>query len=185
MKSKLIIAGIIIALLTSLIGAIAWGVSQTKEKVKYKNNYEAVTLYRDQEQTLYVNELKSYNDIVIKLQKELGIKPKQIEHFTQGEIQYQDTGSVKIKYKDREVKVYPDSLYFAIARPCYDLSLLIYKGKAYESLKYHDTITGTLYKERPHKFLFVRYGKWIHKAAIYSSCRDTSFIPFNNVKVVR
>lgn len=185
MKTKLTIAGIILILIIGIFTTLKWGLGQKQEKVRYRNNYEAVMLYRDQEQILHSNELTAYNAIVIKLQKELNIKPKLIEHIIQGEVRYQDTGSVKIEFKDREVKVYPDSLFFLIPRPCYDLSVLIYKGKAFESLNYHDTISGILYKKRPHKFLFIKYGRWIHKGALYSSCRDTTMIPFNNIKVIR
>lgn len=185
MKTKLTIAGIILILILGIIMAFKWGVGQMKEKVRYRNNYEAVQLYRDQEQVLHSNELTAYNNIVIKLQKELKLKPKQIERILQGEIRYQDTGSVKIQFKDREVKVYPDSIHGMINKPCYDLNLLLYKGKFYEALSYHDTLSGVLYKKRPHKFLFIKYGRWIHKGALYSSCRDTMMIPFNNIKVIR
>ena len=35
---------------------------------------------------------------------------------------------------------------------------------------YHNEVTNTFYKERPHKFLFIKYGKWVYKQKIDAQC---------------
>lgn len=179
----------IIALAIGLFLALMWGLSQRSEKLRHKDNYEAVTTDLGIEQQLKLSEIKKNEELskINKLLKDsLGIKPKQIDHYIVGEIQYRDTGRIDTLLYGRDTtKVYRDSLHFAIVRPCYDLDILIYKGKATESLSYHDTITGTLYRERPHKFLFIKYGRWQHKGVFYSSCRGEFTIPNQNIKVVK
>lgn len=178
---------LIIALVIGLFLALLWGFSQRTEKLRHKNNYEAVTTNYGLQQQLRKGEIKQNSHlatVIGKLKKE-NIKLRNIEQVTQTEYMYCDTGSVKIEYNDRIVKVYPDSLHFPFSTKCYDLSFLLYKGKGSYKLDYHDTLSGILYRKRPNKFWFIEYGKWQYRGLMHSQCRDSLFVPFNNVKRVR
>lgn len=166
--------------------ALWWGFGQRTKKLRYKDNFEAEAKYRDQERQISQNEIKDLYKIAEDLQKKLAIKPKQIERIIQGEIKYIDTGSTRVIFRPSDtVLVYPDSLYGKIEKSCYSLSYSIYEGIFRHSLNYHDSLDVLLYRERPHKFLFIKYGRWRHKATIYSNCADSTYKVFNNISVLR
>lgn len=182
---KRTIAIILLSLAIISMGKIIYNLNN--EKIRWKNNYEAEHTARDQEKQLTKKELGIYyGKIIDKLQEKLDVKPKFIERIIQGEVMYRDTGSTRIINSGANpIKIYPDSLNFKIKRPCYDLSILVYKGIAFDNIIMHDSISAILYKKRPYKFLFIEYGRWEHKAAIFSSCSDTVYKSFENIKVIK
>lgn len=172
-------------LLIALTGAIWWGVSQRAEKLRYRDNFEAEQLYMDQERQITGRELKQLYETAEDLQKKLGIKPKQVVQWMQAEVKYIDTGSTVIQYNPTDtVFVYPDSLYGSIDRDCYKMDWLLYRGLFSEKMAYNDSLQIMLYRERANRVWFVRFGRWKHKAALYSSCRDSVYKVFDNVSVV-
>jgi hypothetical protein len=40
-----------------------------------------------------------------------------------------------------------------------------------------------IYRERSHKFLFFKYGKWIFKAKTYSECKQDTIHIEKNLKI--
>jgi len=164
-----------------------WGFGQRAKRMTAESNYATSAIYHDQQVTLTKKQAKEfYGGVLNILGDKLGIKPKQITTYIKGDMRYQDTGSVKvIAGKNDTILVYPDSLTGLIQKPCYDLQLLLYKGHFFEQLNYHDSLSVALYRERQHRFLFIRYGRWVNRAAIYSSCRDTTLQIVDHVKINR
>jgi hypothetical protein len=173
----------IVILFVCVSAALWWGFGQRSEKLRYLDNFNAERKDRDQEREISGKELKKLYGVTEKLQKELGIKPKQVVQWMQGEISFRDTGSTKILYRDKEVKVYPDSLYGSIDKNCYTLNWLLYKGMFTESLDYKDSLQVMIYRERSKRIWFIKYGRWLHSAALYSGCRDSVYKVFDNIKV--
>lgn len=174
----------IIILFVAVALALWWGFSQRAEKIRFERNFKAEKLYRDQEREITGRELKEMYSVTEKLQKELKIKPKQVIRWMQGEISYQDTGSTTIITRPNDtILVYPDSIHGKIEKSCYTLDLLLYKGVFVEQLNYRDSLQVMLYRERPKKFLFIKFGKWVNKAVLYSTCRDSTYKVFDNIKI--
>jgi hypothetical protein len=171
-------------LLLCVSAALWWGFKQRSEKLRYLDNFNAEKKDRDQEREITGKEFKKLYGVTEKLQKELGIKPKQVVHWLQGEISYRDTGSTKVFYRPGDtIKIYPDSLYGSIHKDCYTMDWLLYKEMFTESLNYKDSLQVMLYRERSKRIWFIKYGRWLHSAALYSGCRDSVYKVFDNVKV--
>lgn len=185
MKASLnqIVNIIIMAAIAFIIGR-AW-YKERENRITAENNLSASEVYHNQQKDLTKKQAKEfYGGVLTILGDKLGVKPKQITGFIQGEVQYRDTGSTKVIERTGDtILVYPDSLTGSIERPCYTLDWLLYKGYFTEYLDYHDSITLAMYRERPHKFLFIKYGRWINKAEIYSGCNGSTIKVFNNVKI--
>lgn len=177
---------IIVTLSILLATAVMFGTYQRKEKLRFEQNWKAEKSDRGDEKVLTQKELKSLYSEVERMQHKLNIKPKQIYRWIKAPISYIDTGSVRVIYSPSDtVYVYPDSLYGAVDKSCYSLSWLIYKGIFTEQLKYNDTIHVVLYRQRTKKFWFIRYGRFVNTAKLYSSCRDSVFRVEENVRIIK
>jgi len=176
---------IIVTLSILLATAVMFGTYQRKEKLRFEQNWQAEKSDRGDEKVLTQKELKSLYSEVERMQHKLNVKPKQIDRWIKAPISYIDTGSVRVIYSPSDtVYIYPDSLHGEVVRPCYGLSWLIYKGNFTEQINYSDTVQLLMYRERPKKFLFIKYGRWVNSAALYSQCRDSVYKVFNNVRVI-
>ena len=177
---------IIITLSILLTTAVLFGIAQRKHSIRFENNWKAEMSDRADERLVTTKELRQLYSVTEEMQRKLNIKPKQVDRWLQGKISYRDTGSVRIVFSPSDtVFVYPDSLHGVIERPCYNLSWLLYQGIFTEELNYNDSIQVMLYRERQKKFWFIKYGRWKHKAVLYSGCRDSVYKVFNNVEVIR
>jgi hypothetical protein len=185
MKLNQIINFAIVGLMLIAFSVIYFNERATRKLAE--SNFSAAVKHHDVQIELTKRQAEQlYGKQIDSLAEQLSIKPKQITQYIKGDIQYRDTGSVKIIARPGDtVLVYPDSITGMISKPCYDLSLLLYKGKFYEQLDYHDVISSVIYRERPHKIWFIKYGRWRYRGAIYSNCRDTTYVPFEVVKVGR
>lgn len=176
------------AIAVIIIGLVGWwGLNQYSGKITAENNLAAKIKYTDAAIYLTKRQAKEfYSATIDSLSHELNIKPKQITHWIKAEIKYRDTGSVVIKERPRDtILVYPDSITGIIKKPCYELHLLLYKGVFYEDMKYSDKMTAIIYRKRPKKILFIKYGKWQHRAAFLSECRNDTIKVINNVVINR
>jgi hypothetical protein len=48
--------------------------------------------------------------------------------------------------------------------------------------EYNNKTVQTFYKVRPHKILFIRFGKWVYKQKIDSECGEVSIQTINFTK---
>lgn len=173
-------------ILALIIAVLVWlAYHQRSELKRTRANWRAEVQDIGRQQNVTQRELVEIYDIAERLQMKLNIKPKHIVQYIRVPVQYKDTGSVKIDTRHDTVKIYPDSITGVIKRPCYDLSILLYRGTYYADLHYKDTTEVVLYRVRPNRFWFIRYGKWQHEAALISACRDTVYRPVRNIRVVR
>lgn len=125
-----------------------------------------------------------YGATIDSLSRQLGIKPKQIVQWMKGEIEYRDTGSVVvIPPRIDTVKIYPDSVHGRVERDCYTIDILLYQNRFYTELQYRDELMPVIYRERPRRILFVRFGRWQYRAEILSKCDKTKISVFENVYV--
>ena len=176
---------IIITLSILLTAAVLFGISQRKKSIRFEQNWKAEVSDRADERQVTTRELKELYSVTAEMQRKLNIKPKQVTRWLQAPINYIDTGSVRLVLSPSDtVYIYPDSLHGEVVRPCYGLSWLIYKGNFTEQINYSDTVQLLMYRERPKRFLFIKYGRWVNSAALYSQCRDSVYKVFNNVRVI-
>ena len=174
------------AILLLIIAGLVWlATHQQSELKRTRANWQSEVQDLGRQQDVTQRELVHLYDVTDSLQAKLNIKPKQITQYIKFPVQYRDTGSVKIITRHDTVKVYPDSITGVVRMQCYDLSILLYKGTFYTDLQYKDDIEVVLYRIRPRKLWFIRYGKWQNEAALISSCRDTVYKAVRNVKVLR
>lgn len=162
-----------------------YNLNQRYKRIIAERNFAAAELYHEDEIELTKKQAREfYSSTIDSLSRQLSIKPKQVTHWIKGEVEYRDTGSVVYKERPGDtILIYPDSITGIIKKPCYDLNLLLYKGVFYENMVYHDKMTAVIYRERPHKILFIKYGKWKYKAAIISECRNDTIKVTNNIKI--
>lgn len=171
-------------LVACLSAALWWGFSQRRDKLTYRDNWKAEKHYLDQERIVTSREMSELYKESTVLQKRLGLKPKQVERLVQGEISFRDTGRTKEIFIPADtVFIYPDSISGVITSDCYNIDILLYKAIFTAKLDYKDTLSLMMYRERPHKFLFVKYGRWRHRATLYSGCRDSVYKVFNNLNI--
>jgi hypothetical protein len=174
----------LIILLAVAFLCLRWGWHQKAEKQRYKSSLEAEVLYRDQEKNLNIAEAKHLYKIIDTLQKKMNLRDKEIQRVIQYEIIYRDTGSTKITQRPGDtVLIYPDSITGRIEKKCYTMDILLYQNNFYGELSYRDEYSVILYRNRPHKFWFIHYGKWKYKAALYSQCQDSIYQSFNNIVI--
>lgn len=178
----------IIGRITALVLIAALGYMYLSEYGKRKlsdRNLIAAISKKDMEiQITKQQSDKIYGSAIDSLARELGIKPKQLVRWMVGQVRYQDTGSTVIVVpKADTVLVYPDSLTAHFKQNCYTLDVLFYKGAASHTLNYRDDIIPVIFRERPYKFWFIRYGKWQYRAEILSMCSDSSIKVINNVSI--
>lgn len=177
---------IILVLAIALASTLYWGIAQRNEAIRQQNNFEAQLLFKDQQREVTQKQLRTLYSFVQTLQDKLNIKPKQIERIIQADIVYTDRFVSDTIYAGKDtLKVYPDSLHGVIQRPCYDLNYLLYKGDFSGVVSIHDSITCVMYKQRPHRLLFIKYGRWQHKALFYSKCMDSTYRAVENIQVIR
>ena len=51
-----------------------------------------------------------------------------------------------------------------------------------QNFEYDNTTTPVYYRVRPHKFLFIKYGKWVNKVSVTSKCGRPEIHEFNFLK---
>lgn len=125
-----------------------------------------------------------YGATIDSLARALKVKPKQIVRWQKAEIEYRDTGSVVIvPPRIDTVKIYPDSLHGRVERDCYTIDILLYQNRFYTELQYRDELMPVIYRERPRRILFVRFGRWQYRVEILSKCDKAKISVFENVYV--
>lgn len=178
-------------LIFCLAVAIQFGVQQRKEKIRIKNNFDAEIQNNSDAQTATQKELTFLYDKVEDLTSKLKIKPKQIIQILETDYQVKDTANERVD-GDTIIRIVRDSIYvtvdtikFNIIRPCYQLSGYIADNRMNETINWRDTVSNVIYKYRPHKIWFIRYGNWRFTARTVSGCSDKVFILKENIKVVK
>jgi hypothetical protein len=175
---------ITIAILLLTVTALTWYVFNQASNIKrIRHNWIADVQELSEEREVTQRELRQVYDIAEELQVQLSLKPKQIIQYLETPVQWRDTGSTVIHTHRDTVLVYPDSITGLVSKPCYDLNILLLRGQIYTDLDFKDTLKVVMYRRRPHRLWFIRYGRWINDAAVISECRDTVYIPTQNIKV--
>lgn len=175
----------LVAIVIMFIAALNGYISEIGKRKLAEQNLLASERYKDMEIQITRRQAdKIYGNTIDSLARELGIKPKQITKYLKAEIRYIDTGSVVIiPPKHDTVLVYPDSLTSHYTGDCYTLDMLLYKGIWSHKLDYRDDIIPVFFKERPHKFWFIRYGRWRYRCEILSMCSDSTIKVINNIDI--
>ncbi len=146
------------------------------------NNYQLMSDAR-QQTNLYLTE----REVTGKLKRErdslalsLKIKPKQIQKIIYLDNSTHDT--IKVPVPVNIISKYEWMLTDSTACLKY-ASKLILEGDSIKAerqyLEYDNRITQTFYKQRPHKFLFIKYGKWVYKQKIDAICGNSTIQTFN------
>ncbi|MBW6491858.1 MAG: hypothetical protein K0B15_11770 [Lentimicrobium sp.] len=160
----------IVALLLFLLMA------EIKSNYRLKDNYSALLSDISLQQTVTNKEYKKLYSEIDRLTRELGLKPKQIIQIVQTTYTIKDTVTFPLSgdttYLVRNDTVFSiiDTLRFNIERPCYKLSGWIYDSKIHENLLLKDKTSVVIYRERPNKLLFVKFGRWRYSALFHSEC---------------
>jgi hypothetical protein len=149
------------------------------------NNLQLMSDAR-QQSTLYLKEkevtgqLKRDRD---SLAKALKIKPKQIEKIVTVTNTIIDTVKISVPVTIEGV----DKWKIRDKGDCFK-----WQGNAFKqgdslrvertAFEYSNKTTETFYRERPHKFLFLRFGKWVYKEKIDSQCGSSTEKVFNFIR---
>jgi hypothetical protein len=172
---------LILAAVLFVSGLMATIKIQYNSNVKLKNENTRIEgnqfalLSDDQTQVNLVLKQKEINGklkfTVDSLAKELKIKVKQIEKVVTIENTIHDTLNVPVPVyitSKNEWLLRDSSACFKYA------SKLILKGDSIEAIRqyfeYDNKTIEIFYKIRPHKFLFIKYGKWQYKEKISATC---------------
>jgi len=128
----------------------------------------------------------AYGSTIDSLTVLLDIKPKQVVQWMRADVQYRDTGSVKYVTRPNDtIPVYPDSISARYVDICYTIDLLLYKGELHHTLDYNNTFIPVIIRERPHKLLFIKYGKWVYSGKLISDCNKEVYEVYENVNIIQ
>jgi hypothetical protein len=175
-KTYLILAGIILflALFSTIKILHNSNLKLKSENARIEGNQFALLSDNQNKVNLFLKEkevtgqLKKERD---SLAKELKIKPKQITDIITIDNSTHDTLKVTIPVY---ITTKNEWLLKDSTRCLKYASKLILKGDSIKAerqyFEYNNKITEVFYKIRPHRFLFIRYGKWQFKEKISSTC---------------
>jgi hypothetical protein len=156
------------------------------DNFRLEGNQFALMSDARQQTNLYLNEkevtgrMKKERD---SLAKSLNIKPRQLQKIIYIDNSTHDTVKVPVPVTitgKNEWLLQDSGQCFKYA------SKLILKGDSLKGerqlFEYNNQTTQVFYKQRPHKFLFFRFGKWVYKSKIESECGETIIKTFNFTK---
>jgi hypothetical protein len=143
---------------------------QIAERKRLQSNYDVLALNKDNAERLYKNEVKLYYYSIDSLRKALNVRGKTVQTIFKTVVSFLDS----VNFKDSTITTIDTIPYLTtdrvIKQPCYDL----YLYENHEILNYHDVFTGFLHWDRPHRFLFIRWGAKEYYLKLYSDCqKDT------------
>lgn len=183
MRLNTIINGIVILFLIWIFGIIYF--AERGKRLTAERNLTASL--RDKSLQIEVTKRQAdrlYGATIDSLARALKVKPKQIVRWQKAEIEYRDTGSVVIvQPRIDTVKIYPDSVHGRVEKDCYTIDILLYQNRFYTELQYRDELTPVIYRERPRRIWFVKFGRWQYRVEILSKCEKTKISVFENVYV--
>ena len=169
-----------------IIVLLIFGIYHYKKEVnRLQNNYDVLALNKDNAERLYLSDIKTYYYSTDSLRKALNIRGKTVQTIFKTVVKYYDSTNFVFKdsliYVNDTIPIYIKTKH--ISKPCYDLYLTNVNDTITSILNYHDVFTGFLYKERHHKFWFIRWGDWEYKMKLHSLC-ENKLIEINKLIVV-
>jgi len=190
---KKVKTGLIIFAVLFLAGTVITVNIQTKKIKRLKlentrldnNNYQLMSDNRKQTNLVLkekevTGKLKRERD---SLAKSLQIKPKNITEIKYQTITIRDTVKVPVPVAitGKNEWLLRDS-----TKCLKYVAKLVLKGDSLiaerQLLEDNNRITETFYRVRPHKFLFIKFGKWVYKQKIDSECGETTIKTFTFIK---
>lgn len=189
MKLKTVIIAIILA--SILFGAFKAMADKIKKQKAEITRIEANNIQLLQENIQYANYILRDNEVIGKLRHEkdsiaeaLRIKPKQIEKIKYETITVHDS-------IDRPVPVYIAGKNFWQISDTIN-KCTVYKADIFltdDSLTVKRTdffnqnkVTNVHFRQRPHRFLFIRWGKWVNLQQTSSECGEIKTVQFEFIK---
>lgn len=144
---------------------------------RLEKNQDALILNQSEQVELYRKDFKRYFPKLDSIAKKINItKPTQI---IVNNYSYKDTSIVQFPMKQ-----YGDTLKFAKPIGCIRVEgYVLDKVITFTKQESIDTLTTFLYGKRPHKFLFIKWGKWIIDAKTYSACKGDTIKIEKNLKI--
>lgn len=163
----------IVTFILLLISSLYLNYYLNKENKRNAANWATEAAGKDQAIFIKNGELKDNYAQLDSLRKVLGIRAKTVVTVFKTSYIYKDS-TLLIPVIDNQT--YYDTIninrQYSIKGSCYDLDIIKNGDSIYSLLNYHDSMIGYLYKERPHKFLFIRWGAWIYQLKIQSECQN-------------
>lgn len=190
MKLKTILLALAIFLITGLFIKVKFDQIKINnlqyETDRYKTNWYNAMSDANDNKAYYLKEkdlsasLKAERD---NLAEKLKVKPKQIERIVKVETLIIDTVIKEIPVKPilngweftdtiNKCTVYKGAVSLT------DTGISVKRTGFFDA----DTITSTYYRKRPHKFLFLRYGKYENFVSTESNCGKAKTEQFNFIK---
>ena len=139
-----------------------------------------------QQTTMYLKEKEVTGRIKVErdsLAKSLKIAPKQITKIVEVKTVVHDTIRKEVPVQ----AIGKDSWKISDKGECWSWSgVASLKNDSLhvqrQNFEYDNTTTPVYYRVRPHKFLFIKYGKWVNKVSVTSKCGSPSITEFNFIK---
>lgn len=157
---------------------------------KYRNKYksqqstiETLVLNNQQQEEYSAKQFKKLYSKIDSLATSLNISSKNIEHVIINEYRFKDT----VVTKTNLVNTTMDKVkYFMIGKSCYTIEGLVTPDSiTVNAIDLKDKLTTFLYKYRPYKFWFIKYGRWRYSAKMYSECKGDTISIQKNIKISR
>lgn len=141
----------------------------TKERDRYKNNYNAVVADNDNVQELIAKEFKKYYPKLDSISKKLDIKTRNITNIVNVSYRFKDSTLIKTQLTKDSVTRRNN---FIIERPCYSMSGYVFNDSL-NITQYapHDNINLFLHRQPTKHFWFIKW-KHVYKATAFSECRN-------------
>lgn len=155
----------------------------TETVSRLENNQHAILVNSTEQVSLTTREFKNLYHKEDSIAQLVGIKSKQLQNVIVNNYHYKDSTIITIPLKPDSIN-HSDTLKFIVPLGCITLKGYVVKDNiTFSSKEYKDKLHTFLYGVRPHKFLFIKYGKWIIEAKTYSECLQKNINIEKNLRI--
>ena len=146
---------------------------------RLSRNQDAILLRQSEQVELTQREFKRLYYKEDSIAQLVGIKPKQLQQVIVNNYHYKDTSIVQFP----TIKS-GDTIKFVKPIGCLKVEGYVLRDSiSFTKPEFNDKLHTFLYGKRPHKFLFIKWGKWIIDAKTYSECKNDTIQVEKNLKI--
>jgi len=147
---------------------------------RLKQNQDALLANQSEQIDLTRREFKKYYHYEDSIAQKIDIKPNQVQNVIVNNYHYKDTSIIQFPL----IPTKGDTLKFIAPIKCMKVEgYTIDKKIIFTNETFNDKFHTFLYGVRPHKFLFIKWGKWIVDSKTYSECLNDTVSVEKNLKI--
>lgn len=146
---------------------------------RLERNQNALVLNTSEQIELTKREFKKLYHKEDSIAQLVGIKPNQVQQVVVNNYHYKDTSIVQFP----TIQV-GDTIKFIKPVGCLKVEGYVLRDSiTFTKQEFNDKLHTFLYGKRPHKFLFIKWGKWIIDSKTYSECKQDIISIETNLKI--